>query len=228
MGTTAPTGDLPLTSTASEWARAATALEVLIVYAGVLIYIWRWQITHPRLWIPLLALIVASHFLHRDTLRDLGLTVAGLHANAELLLPLVAAVYLPLTILGLATHRLTVLWPGERSWVYFASYGSWCVFQQYLAQSYFNNRLMRVIRNRHVSSAMVGLMFGAAHIPNPILMLATTLGGFVFAEVFARHRNLWPIVLAQTVGGFLIAVLAPAALIHNMRVGPGYFSYGSH
>jgi membrane protease YdiL (CAAX protease family) len=105
-------------------------------------------------------------------------------------------------------------------------YGAWCAFQQYLAQSYFNNRLMEVVRNRHLSSLLVGIIFGSAHIPNLILMVATTVAGFVFAEVFARHRNIWPIALAQAVGGLLIAAVAPASLIHNMRVGPGYLFYG--
>jgi membrane protease YdiL (CAAX protease family) len=85
---------------------------------------------------------------------------------------------------------------------------------------------MRLASNHHVSCLFVALMFGAAHIPNPILMVATTLGGFILAEVFARHRNVYPLALAQTVGGFLIAALSPTSLIHNMRVGPGYFLFG--
>ena len=35
-----------------------------------------------------------------------------------------------------------------------------------------------------------------------------------------------PLALAQTVGGFLAAALAPASAIHNMRVGTGYLFYG--
>jgi membrane protease YdiL (CAAX protease family) len=105
-------------------------------------------------------------------------------------------------------------------------YTSWCAFQQYLAQSYFHNRLMEAVRNRHLSSLLVGIIFGSAHIPNPILMVATTVAGFVFAEVFARHRNIWPIALAQAVGGLLLAAVSPASLMHNMRVGPGYLFYG--
>ena len=85
---------------------------------------------------------------------------------------------------------------------------------------------MLVIRNRHVSSALVGIMFSATHIPNLILMVATLVAGFVFAEVFARHRNIWPLALAQAVGGLLLAAVSPDALIHHMRVGPGYFFYG--
>lgn len=107
----------------------------------------------------------------------------------------------------------------------FAMYGLWCVFQQYLMQSYFHRRLMSMSRNHHLTSALVALMFGAAHIPNPILMAATTAGGFILAQVFARHRNIWPLALAQTVGGFLIAALSPSSLIHSMRVGPGYFFF---
>jgi hypothetical protein len=57
-------------------------------------------------------------------------------------------------------------------------------------------------------------------------MVATTVAGFVFAEIFARHRNIWPIALAQAVGGLLIAAVSPASVIRNMRVGPGYLFYG--
>ena len=82
------------------------------------------------------------------------------------------------------------------------------------------------MRSPHLSSSLVALKFGAAHIPNPILMVVTTAGGFVLAEIYARHRNIWPLALAQTVGGFLAAALAPASAINNMRVGTGYLFYG--
>jgi hypothetical protein len=206
----------------------ATALEVLLLYAGILLYIWRWQFSHPRAWIPLLAVILASHFVHRDTPHQLGLTWRGLAASASVALPLAVALYIPAVIYGFASRSLVPLAPDRRSLTVFASYGLWCLFQQYLAQAYFHNRLMSVVHNRHLSSLLVAVMFGAAHIPNPILLVATTLGGFVLAEIFARHRNIWPLALAQAVGGFLIAALSPAALIHNMRVGPGYFFYGLH
>jgi len=206
--------------------RVATALELLLVYSGILLYIWQWQITHPRAWLALLAVVLLSHVAHGDTARDLGLTSVELRANAETLLPIVAAVYLPLLAYGFARHTLTLVLPGKHSVLWFSGYGLWAAFQQYLGQSYFHNRLMSVVRNRHLSSILVAVMFGAAHIPNPVLMVATTVGGLVFSEAFARHRNIWPLALAHTAGGFLIAAISPASLIHNMRVGPGYFFYG--
>jgi len=72
---------------------------------------------------------------------------------------------------------------------------------------------MLIVRNRHVSSALTGIMFSATHIPNLILMTATLVAGIVFAEVFARYRNIWPLALAQAVGGLLLAAVAPDALI---------------
>jgi membrane protease YdiL (CAAX protease family) len=127
---------------------------------------------------------------------------------------------------GFEHHYLAFLRPTWQALVMLLGYGCWCAFQQYLTQSYFHNRLMLVIRNRHLSSALVGIMFSATHIPNIILMVATLVAGFVFAEVFSRHRNIWPLALAQAVGGLLLAAVAPDALIHHMRVGPGYFFYG--
>jgi hypothetical protein len=206
--------------------RLGIALEVSTVYAGILLYIWRWQFTYPRAWMALLALVLASHVAHRDSLHDLGLTLLELRASAQAALPLATALFVPVAIYGLASGKLLPVAPGVRTLASFAGYGLWCVFQQYLTQSYFHNRLMRLTSSRHVSSLCVALMFGAAHIPNPILMVATTLGGFILAEVFARHRNIYPLALAQTVGGFLIAALSPSSLIHNMRVGPGYFFFG--
>jgi hypothetical protein len=203
----------------------ATALEVLLLYAGILLYIWRWQFTYPRAWMALLTCVLASHVIHRDSLQTLGLTLKELRASAQSLLPLAVALFVPGVIYGFASGKLLPTAPGTRTLISFAGYGLWSLFQQYAAQSYFHNRLMRLVDNRHLSSLLVALLFGGAHIPNPILMVATTFGGFILAEVFARHRNVYPLALVHTVGGFLIAVLSPAALIHNMRVGPGYFFY---
>lgn len=226
MSTTTSVGEVLSHSPARPFFRLATALEVLLVYAGILQYIWRWQFTYPRTWMALLGTILLSHLIHRDSAHELGFTGERLRANAATTLPLVLAFYLPALLYGFASHAFVPTVPGKPALLWFLGYGSWCVFQQYLAQSYFNHRLMSVVRNRHVSSLVVGLMFGAAHIPNPILMIVTTAGGLVFAEIFARHRNIWPLALAQTVAGGLTAALSPSSLIHNMRVGPGYFFYG--
>jgi len=225
-----PAGELPASSASasrSRWppVRVATALEVLLVYSGILLYIWRWQVTRPGVWMALLACVLLSHVMHRDTLGRLGLSLRGLRANAEFVLPVMAALYVALALFGFARHALVLLLPVRQSLPMFASYFVWAAVQQYLAQSYFHNRLMSVIGNRGLSSALVAVMFGGAHIPNPILMVATTAMEFIFSWAFARHRNIWPLALAHAAGGFLIAAISPPSLMHNMRVGPGYFFF---
>ncbi|PYV13080.1 MAG: hypothetical protein DMG21_21905 [Acidobacteria bacterium] len=222
-----------VTSEAGRWlrrnsnlARWATSIEVLAIYAGILAYIWRWRHSHHWTWIGLAAVVVASHAIHHDTWKQLGLTVQELRASASVALPLFVILAVPLVVYALLKHTLVPEWPGPRAALYFGGYGVWCVAQQYLAQSYFFNRLDSVLENRHLSAALVALMFGGAHIPNPVLMVVTTCAGFLFSEIFALHRNIWPLALVQTVGGALVGALSPAWLIHNMRVGPGYFFYG--
>jgi hypothetical protein len=202
------------------------ALEVLAVFTGILFYIWRWEHSHPYAWIPLLLIVLVSHFVHHDTLRSLGLGLHELRPSASLALPLAAWLLLPALAFGVARGSIVPALPDLKSLHYFVNYLLWCVFQQYLVQSFFHSRLMSLVASRHLSSLLVAAMFAAAHIPNDVLMAVTLAGGFVLAEIFARHRNIWPLALVQAVAGTLVAVLVPATIIHNMRVGPGYFSYG--
>jgi hypothetical protein len=219
-------GEFEAASDLRPWPPICSALEAVLVYAGIVTYIWRWQFTYPRAWMALWGVILVSHVLHHDTFRSLGLSLAAMRANAQVVLPIALAFYAPLLIFGFARHALRLVPLNRHAAASLLGYGIWCAFQQYLAQSYFHNRLMEAVRSRHLSSFLVGIIFGSAHIPNPILMVATTVAGFVFAEIFARHRNIWPIALAQAVGGLLLAAVSPASLIHNMRVGPGYLFYG--
>jgi hypothetical protein len=207
------------------YGRWATAFEVVAVFACILLYIWRWQAPHPLLWIPLLAFVILSQVLHHDSPRAMGLTLAQLRSAAQLILPIAAAIYVPVLVFALITHRLVLAWPGETALDRFAGYAIWCCFQQYLVQCYFHRRLMSLIRTPHVSSVVVACMFAAAHIPNAVLIVATLIGGFILAEVYKRHQNIWPLALAQALGGSLIAALVPASIIHNMRVGPGYYTF---
>ena len=226
MSTTAARVQFSSAGSRTEATKFLFAIEILAVFTSILLYIWRWQYSHPWLWIPMLVFVLASHIAHRESVRSLGLTLHGLRQSAKIILPLALIVLVPAFAYGLAVGSVR---PRFGEWTelrYFGGYLVWCVFQTYLTQSYFHNRIMRLVTSPHVSSAITALMFGAAHIPNPVLMAVTTLGGFVLSEVFARHRNIWPLALVQAVCGVLLAALVPASLIHDMRVGPGYFFFG--
>lgn len=228
MSATASKPGIRITLPARGVPRLATTAEILAVFAGILLYIWRWQYTHVYVWIVLLAVVILSHIIHRDTLKEMGLTGHEFRPCARLILPLFIAVAIPAAIYGLWRRDWVIMLPHAHGWISFGVYAVWCCFQQYLAQSYFHRRLRSIIKTPHLSSLAVAIMFSGAHIPNSILMVATFAGGFVLAEVFARHPNIWPLALVQTVAGFLIGGLSPASLIHHMRIGPGYYFYRLH
>ncbi len=203
--------------------RILTAAEVATVYAGLLLYIWRWHGPHPLVWIPILGFVILTHFLHRDTPGKMGILGHQARESARLILPLALVIYGVVVIWALLAHRLALPWPRNVALSRVAIYAIWCCFQQYLMQSYFYRRLMAVLRSPFLSAVAAALMFGGVHVPNLVLMVATTAGGFILSEVFARHPNIWPLALTQFLGGLLIAAVFPVSVTHQMRVGPGYY-----
>ena len=84
-----------------------SALEIVLVYGGIMIYVWRWRSVHPQFWVALLAIVFTSHFVHGDSLRSLGLSLTGIRANAQVVLPIALGVYIPILAFGIARHTLT-------------------------------------------------------------------------------------------------------------------------
>jgi Type II CAAX prenyl endopeptidase Rce1-like len=179
----------------------ATSVEILALYAGILLYIWHWQYTHPYAWIALLVLVVLSHFLHHDHLREMGLTAHEFRPCARVMFPLLAGITVVAVIFALGRNGWVMVFPSAHAWLSLCGYTLWCSFQQYLTQSYFHRRLRTFMTTPHLSSLVIAIMFAGAHIPNPVLMVATFVGGFVFAEVFVRHPNIWPLAIVQAVAG---------------------------
>lgn len=205
--------------------RVVTAIELAAVYASILLYIWKWHRPHPLLWIPILGFIVLTHFLHRDTRREMGILIDQAREAARLILPLALVIYGAVALWALLAHRFAMPWPCNIAVGRVAIYAVWCCFQQYLMECYFYRRLTTVLRSPHLSAIVVALMFGGAHVPNLVLISATIVGGFILSEVFARHPNIWPLALAQFAGGLLIAAVLPVSITHQMRVGPAYYSW---
>jgi hypothetical protein len=206
----------------------ATVSEVLAVYAAVLLYIWRWQDAHPFLWIPLLAAILFSQWFCGETLDELGLTGREFWPCARASFPVLVAVIGGAVCYGLWVHYSAGRIASWHVWPSLGGYFVWCSFQQYLTQSYFHRRLMKVMQAPRLRSLAIGFLFAGAHIPNPVLMAATLVGGIIFAEIYFHHPNIWPLAFVQAVAGFLIGLLTPPWIIHGMRVGPGYLMFYIH
>jgi len=100
----------------------------------------------------------------------------------------------------------------------------WALQQEFMLQSFFFNRLERALGSGKAVWMAAGL-FALAHVPNPVLVPATLVGGLVFCKLCRRYRNIYTLVVAQTILGICLAAAVPDAVHHHMRVGIGYLTF---
>jgi membrane protease YdiL (CAAX protease family) len=197
-------------------------VEALAFGGFVGLYIWRWQSMVTWAWVGLFVWLPASFLLHRDTAKTLGWRADNLWSATRRALwffvpasVIVLAAGLWLGMLGrLPEHLLS----GRR----FAGYLAFCLLQQVGLNSLLMNRLLVAFENEWVAAIVAGIIFGALHWPNPVLVPLTALGGAAMAWLFARDRNILALALGQALLGGLVWWAFPLAWHHSMRVGPGY------
>ncbi len=203
--------------------RWVAILDVVAIPLLIAAFLWRLQFLAPRSWIVFPIWLTASWLLHRDTPKTLGWRADNFWPAMRQAGTVFAMVVGVLVAIGLAMgspnglpQRLFSL---RRLWQYFA----FCMLQQVALQSFLNNRLMSLISRRWLSSLACGLIFGALHWPNPVLVPVTFVGGFVLAWLFARQRNILPLAVGQAILGTLTWWAFPLAWHHSLRVGPVYY-----
>ena len=199
------------------------AIEVVMVLGGVLLYIWRLQFTFPDFAILLLAFIVLTFLLHRDSIENLGMGSHAFTRGLKALAGPTAIIASGLILIGVARGGYTNWFLSSDKVQGFCRYFAWCLFQQFGLQSFFTNRLLAIFREANRTAWICAAVFASFHIPNPILTPVTFLGGFILTRVFISHRNLLPLAVAQAIVGSLLSIALPANWHHGLRVGPGYY-----
>ena len=198
------------------------ALEAGTVFFLLLSYIWYFQARVHWSWILLLILVLLSHAVRGETPADLGLRRAGFGECARrFAIPvLIIAMTGALAGFALDTTRHVAAW---RVAGVLIGYSWWALFQQYLLNGYFANRLSASFdaRNQYLVAPMAGGMFAAAHAPNMLLMGVTLVGGTAAAVAYRRHRNLFFLAFAHALIGTMIWFAVPDTVSHHLRVGPG-------
>lgn len=106
-----------------------------------------------------------------------------------------------------------------------STYLIWSLVQQYIQQSFFLARIEKFISKGLLASFTTAVLFGLAHLPNPVLTAVTFTGGWILSELFRRYRTLYPLAVAHGLIGLAIAVSVPDGIQHHMRVGLGYLRY---
>jgi len=206
--------------------RWSCLLEALAFSIFVGWYIWKSQAQAPGTACVMVVWLLASYLARRDTPKTIGWRVDNLKPASKLAIKFFALSFVLTFAVGMflgMLHRAPshVLEPRR-----FGSYLAFCVLQQVGLNSLVTNRLLRAFGGQAVLEALLaGLLFGALHWPNPVLVPITFVGGAAMAWMFAKERNILVLALGQAVLGSLVWWAFPMAWHHSMRVGPGYWTY---
>lgn len=202
----------------SHWIVAA---EVSTVFVLIMLYIWRLRYTAPAAAAGILAFIILTQVLRGDRAAGMGFRWSNFGECAQAWAPAVLLLALSLLVLGtlLQTMRPVTF---EQVLFVLAIYCPWGLFQQYLLNSYFANRLSAAVSARRVP-LIAAAVFSATHLPNWFLMLVTFALGYCSTKVYLRYRNVYFLGLAHGIIGSLLWVVIPDSISHHLRVGPGFF-----
>ncbi len=97
------------------------------------------------------------------------------------------------------------------------------LWQQVLINGYFFPRLEEGLKSEKKSLLVLGILFGLTHIPNPVLIPVTMIGGALSAYFFKRTRNIYVLIVAHSVLAVSIMYFLPHSWHHHLNVGPRYF-----
>src|SRR5215469_807721 len=204
-------------------ARRRAILEPVGVFLLIMDYIWRLRYTHPVFWLAIIGLIAASHWVHREKAASLGFQSVNFRKCVEDFAP--AVVLLGLMLVGFGQVMETIRPVGfDGAMLAWCGYLPWGLFQQYILNGYFLNRLERVVPHR-AAMMLTAVLFSGAHLPNWFLMLVTLMLGYCSAWVYSRYRNLYFLGGAHGTLGFLLYLAVPDSVSHHLVVGPAWFSH---
>lgn len=215
------------TSSSKSGDRQRDLVELVVSYTLILIVIWT-----PRPWQRWIYFVAAGFILVTTWISFPGWSAMGFRTARfaqSIWLARVALVIAAVEIY-IACRLGTLHTPlGPNAFLHrYWGYVLFACIQQFLLQDFFLLRLIRLFRNPAHAAFVAAGVFALAHLPNPILTIATFVWGLTACLFFLRYRNLYPLFLAHSILGIALAVSVPGPVIHNMRVGLSYLTYRAH
>lgn len=204
--------------------RSRDLVELSIGYGLILLILWLprpWQrllYFAPVVWIFLVTI------LSFDGWKALGLRISGFLST----LWVAGVALLVASVAFIIARRLQTLHqpPSPALFVKaFWGYAIWSLVQQFLLQNFVLLRLLRLLPTQWSAVIGAGSLFAIAHLPNPVLTVATAIWGLAACLLFLRYRNLYILGITHAIFGICLAVTIPGHISHNMRVGLGYLRY---
>ncbi len=205
--------------------RSLVWAQIIVVYVFVELALWAPTRALRNRWALLAAIAVAiAVLLDRPSRTRLGFRLPTARAASLIFGVSAAAVLLIVVLTKLAGGAI----PANPSWSpdlrSALGYLVWSLLQEFILQSFFFTRFEDLYGPSN-AVWIASSLFALAHLPSPILTIATLIGSLFFCEMFRRYRSLYPLAIVHPVLGLTLAFTVPDSLLHHMRVGLGYLRY---
>lgn len=193
--------------------------EALLFSAVVAAFIWALPYISGYWAAAILLAASASFWWHSETYSSAGLAgseFARAWRNWKIWWAAPAAL-----IVGLGWGRM----PNWQGGYHAAIYCAWCVVQQLLYQNMVCKRLRESTGPSWKNRLLAGSLFGAVHLPNPVLTPATVVWGALSGYLFEENPSVSALGLMQFLLSSSLFWLTPLSWNHAFRVGPGYWLF---
>jgi membrane protease YdiL (CAAX protease family) len=187
------------------------------------------QPTVPYVATALFGWLYVSFRVSGDTWRSIGIRFDNLRAASRPALIIFGLCGVMLLVTGFALRRILPqdfsphdpVFEWHRLWVYSLS----ACLQQWALNSLLTNRLLSLTPRRSVAVVWASVIFASLHWPNPVLVPLALVAGMITTWLFARQRNLIPLIIAHATLGMLLWWTFPFSWHHGMRVGPAFHEF---
>jgi membrane protease YdiL (CAAX protease family) len=220
--------------------RAVTALEIASVLSSVFITVWaiiplqpgyRWLSAAPAL--LAVALMINSHRVRGESLREIGLTTWNFWRALRLVIPptlIACAIFVAIGYFAGSFHRTSHFWSN------LLIAPVWALIQQYVLQGFVYRRVRFLLvediasqdarKNRiRLAILITAAIFSLTHSPNLMLMALTFAGGLIWSWVYERAPNLFAVGLSHAAISLMLMTSLPPWLLESMSVGYKHFLY---
>jgi Type II CAAX prenyl endopeptidase Rce1-like len=168
-----------------------------------------------------LAFMIFSHCERGETLRDIGFRFDNFWPAIRSLLGPTTLVVVSIPLISWWLRGADFTFAPLR--LRFITLPLWALFQQYAIQGFINRRAQLSLGKGIKSIVLVAIVFSLLHLPNPLLMGLTLIGGLLWATVYQRVPNLFALALSHAIASAVVALSVSPNLVNGLRVGLKYF-----